>query len=103
MSGTFETELSTMRTAAQHVHEVNAQIQAQLSNLLSRLDPLMGSWQGAAATSFHTLRERWQEDATQLNATLGSIAEGLFQVEGNYQATEESAQQGFGAIARRLG
>ena len=46
----FRAELSTMQTASQHVYDVNAQIQAQLSNLLARLDPLMGTWQGSAAT-----------------------------------------------------
>ena len=37
------------------------------------------------------------------NATLASIGEGLTKVAGNYQATEESTQQGFSSIASRLG
>jgi WXG100 family type VII secretion target len=106
MSGSgsnFRTELSAMQTAAQHVFDVNAQIQSQLSSLQSRLDPLMGTWQGSAATSFQVLKERWHQDATQLNAALRAIGEGLVKVHGNYQATEETSQQSFTSITRKLG
>jgi WXG100 family type VII secretion target len=99
----FRTDLSTMQTAAQHVYDVNAQIQSQLTSLQSRLDPLMGTWQGSAATSFQVLKERWHQDATQLNAALRAIGEGLVKVHGNYQATEQSNQQGFTSITRKLG
>ena len=92
-----------MHVAAQHVYDVNAQIQSQLSALLARLDPLMGTWQGSAATSFQALKERWHQDATQLNAALRAIGEGLVKVHGNYQAAEETSQQSFTSITRKLG
>jgi early secretory antigenic target protein ESAT-6 len=99
----FRAELSTMQAASQHVYEVNAQIQSQLSNLLSRLDPLMATWQGSAATSFQVLKERWHQDATQLNASLRAIGDGLVKAHGNYEATEETTQQSFSSITRKLG
>jgi len=99
----FRTELATMQAASQHVYDVNAQIQSQLSNLLARLDPLMGTWQGSAATSFHALKDRWHQDATQLNTTLRAIGDGLVKVQGNYQATEDASQQSFTSITRKLG
>jgi WXG100 family type VII secretion target len=99
----FRAELAAMQAASQHVYEVNAQIQAQLSNLQARLDPLTGTWHGAAATSFLSLKERWHQDATQLNAALRAIGDGLVKVHGNYQATEESTQQSFTSITRKLG
>jgi 6 kDa early secretory antigenic target len=99
----FRAELSTMQAASQHVYDVNAQIQSQLSNLLSRLDPLTGTWQGAAATSFQVLKDRWHQDATQLNAALRAIGDGLVKVHSNYQTTEETSQQSFTSITRKLG
>jgi len=99
----FRAELSTMQAASQHVYDVNAQIQSQLSTLLARLDPLMGTWQGSAATSFQVLKERWHQDATQLNAALRAIGDGLVKAHGNYQATEETNQQSFTSITRKLG
>jgi WXG100 family type VII secretion target len=99
----FRAELSTMHVAAQHVYDVNAQIQAQLSSLLARLDPLAGSWQGGAASSFKVLKERWHQDAMQLNAALRAIGDGLIKVHANYQAAEDAGQQKFTSITSRLG
>ncbi len=99
----FRAELATMQAASQHVNDVNAQIQSQLSNLLARLDPLMSTWQGGAATSFQVLKDRWHQDATQLNAALGAIGEGLAKVHSTYQATEDNTQQSFTSITRKLG
>lgn len=103
MSGSnFRTELATMQAAAQHVYEVNAQIQSQLSSLLARLDPLMGAWQGSAATSFTVLKERWHQDATALNASLKGIGDKLTKAHGAYQATEDQSRQSFTSISNRL-
>jgi WXG100 family type VII secretion target len=99
----FRAELSTMQAASQHVYDVNAQIQSQLSNLLARLDPLTSTWQGSAATSFQVLKDRWHQDATQLNAALRAIGDGLVKAHTNYQAAEETTQQSFTSITRKLG
>jgi WXG100 family type VII secretion target len=101
--GSFQTELPTMEAASRHVYEVNAQIQATLSSLLARLDPLMNTWQGSAATSFQVLKQRWHEDATKLNQALRGIGDGLVANTRNYATTEETNQQGFGSISSRLG
>ncbi|MGH3973074.1 MAG: WXG100 family type VII secretion target [Pseudonocardiaceae bacterium] len=52
---------------------MNDQIQGQLSNLLSRLEPLMGAWARGAAVSFQNLKQRWRDNATKLNETLRGI------------------------------
>jgi WXG100 family type VII secretion target len=102
-AGSFRTELPTMEVAGRHVYEVNAQIQSSLSNLLARLDPLMGSWQGSAATSFQVLKERWHEDASKLNQALRGIGDGLVQNQRTYASTEETNLQGFSSITSKLG
>jgi WXG100 family type VII secretion target len=102
-AGSFRTELPTMQAASRHVYEVNAQIQSTLSNLLARLDPLMGTWQGSAATSFQVLKERWHQDATRLNQALRGIGDGLVSNQRTYAITEDSNQQGFTSISGRLG
>ena len=102
-SGSFRTELPTMDVAGRHVYEVNAQIQSTLSNLLARLDPLMSTWQGCAATSFQVLKQRWHDDATKLNQALRGIGDGLTQSRNNYAVTEDTNQQGFSSISSRLG
>jgi WXG100 family type VII secretion target len=92
-----------MDAASKHVYEVNAQIQATLGNLLARLDPLMSTWQGSAATSFQVLKQRWHDDATKLNQALHGIGDGLVSNQRNYATTEDTNQQGFSSITSRLG
>jgi ESAT-6 family protein len=101
--GSFETQLPTMEQASQHVYDVNQQIQSQLSNLRSRLQPLAGSWQGQAATSFHQLMERWDNDARTLNQALQSIGDGLKQSHQTYQAQEATNAQDISRISTNLG
>lgn len=102
-AGSFEADVPTMEVAAGHVADVSDAIQAQLAELLHRLDPLMGSWQGAAAASFHSLKQRWHESATELNLALRGIGDGLVQSQRNYQASDDANQQDFGGLAGRLG
>jgi WXG100 family type VII secretion target len=92
-----------MQAAAQHVDEVNTQIQSQLGSLLNRLEPLAGAWKGEGATSFNALIERWHQDATQLNSVLRSIGERLSQTHGNITRTEGEVGQSFDTITSRLG
>jgi WXG100 family type VII secretion target len=103
MSGKFQAELPTMQAAAQHVQEVNEQIQSQLTGLLSRLEPLKTAWKGEGATSFNALIERWHEDASQLNQVLASIGERLTQTHSNITQTESEVGQTFNTITNRLG
>ena len=103
MSGKFGVELPTMQAAAQHVDEVNQQIQSQLTSLLTRLEPLKAAWKGEGATAFNGLLERWHEDATQLNSVLQTIGERLSQTHGNITRTEGEVGQSFNTITGRLG
>lgn len=98
----FQTELPTMQVAAGHVFDVNTQIQATLRDLLNRLEPLMSTWQGSASVSFHTLKERWNDNAVKLNDALMGIAENLQQTHTNYDATETANDTGFKNITGNL-
>jgi len=100
--GSFGTELPIMQQASRHVHEVNQQIQGQLSQLLVRLEPLMGTWRGEAAASFHNLKQRWHENATSLNEALGGIGDGLGQSQQTYQAQEATNVQDISRITTNL-
>lgn len=102
-AASFETDMPTMEVAAGHVFEVNDAIQGQLAGLLQRLDPLMASWQGGAATSFHALKDRWHENATRLNQALRGIGEGLAQSQRTYRSSEEANEQDFAGITGHLG
>lgn len=97
-AGQFDTELPTMGTAAAHVLDINSGIQADLSSLMARLEPLFGSWQGTASTSFHSLKERWHTDTVKLNDALRGIAEALQVNQRNYATSEDTNRSGFTQI-----
>ena len=103
MGANYQADLQTMQGAAQHVQDVNDQIQAQLSSLLTRLEPLKTAWKGTGANSFNTLLERWHEDASQLNSVLATIGERLTQTHSNLTGAEGDVGQSFNTINSRLG
>ncbi len=103
MAGNFRTELPTMAVASGHVFEVDEQLQAQLSALMARLEPLLGTWQGEAATSFHVLKEQWNANARELNAALRAIGDALVVNTNNYRTTEDANRQSFTGISSVLG
>lgn len=76
MSG-FGTSTEEMQKAGQHVDDVNNQIQAELRNLQSSLEPLAGQWKGESAAAFQQLMTRWHEDADKLNKALQAIGQGI--------------------------
>jgi WXG100 family type VII secretion target len=92
-----------MAAASGNVFEVDEQLQAQLSALMARLEPLMGSWQGDAATSFHVLKEQWNANARELNLALRAIGDALVVNTNNYRTTEDANRQSFTGISSVLG
>src|SRR5256885_390057 len=90
MSGKFQAELPTMQAAAQHVQEVNEQIQSQLTGLLSRLEPLKSAWKGEAASDYQALQQKWNTSADDLNAVLRQISGALRTASDNYVSGEQT-------------
>ena len=99
----FRTDLGTMGASAAHVNEVNAQIQMQLQQLLSRLEPLQGQWRSDAATSFQTVKVQWNDNARKLSDALRGIGEALDQNKTNYATSDDTNRQGFTGISAVLG
>jgi WXG100 family type VII secretion target len=102
-SGSFQTEVATMQSAAAHVEEVSTGIQGELSRLLGNLEPVASMWQGAAASSFQALQQRWNDDANQLTQVLAQISEGLIANAKSYTAAEEAAQEQLNKTTGDLG
>lgn len=102
-AGSFHIELATMAQAAQHVAQVNQQIQGELRQLAAQLDPLMAAWQGAAAHSYMLLHEKWMADASKLNLVLDQIGQALLANHSHYVSTEDANASGFSTMTGALG
>ena len=103
MAGQFGTQTEVMRTSAQHVEEVRAQIQQQLATLRSQLAPLEGTWRGDASRAFQELMVRWNDDANRINRALHDIGVSVGASGADYRATEQETAAGTSRIARALG
>ena len=103
MAGQFGTQTETMRQAAQHVVDVNQQIQGQLSTLRNRLAPLEGSWRGDAALAFGQLMTRWNDDAVRIGRSLAAIGESSQASGAEYRAAEDENASRVTTISQALG
>ena len=92
-----------MQRAAQHVLQVNDQVQSQLAGLRNQLAPLAGTWRGEASTAFQGLMARWDGDARALNEALRGIGEAIGGTGRSYQAAEERQSQSMSSIRSALG
>lgn len=99
----FGTTVEEMARSGQHVLDVDADVQADLSALRGRLAPLQGAWVGDAATAFTELMARWDADATSLSEALQAIGEAIRGSGRTYQQQEEARSSGLSAIRAALG
>ena len=102
MAGSYQTDVPTMGDAAQKVDNVNQQIQSRLSQLRSQLQPLAGQWRGQGSSSFQSLMTRWDQDVSNLNQALSTIAQKLRGNQQQYQVAEDTNQGSFRSILNRL-
>lgn len=103
MAAGFGTTPEEMQRAAQHVGQVNDQVQSQLATLRNQLGPLAGAWRGEAATAFQGLMVRWDTDARALNEALRGIGETIQGSGSAYLVAEREHAQGMSTIRGALG
>jgi len=101
-NASYKTEMATMQTASRHVHDVEGQINASLNALMSKLETLYSTWQGAGATSFHSLKERWRDSTKRLNESLDGISVALAKTATQYSQAEDSSDTDFKGVAGSL-
>jgi WXG100 family type VII secretion target len=103
MAGQFGAQFEQMQAAANHVAEVNQNVQAQLAALRNQLAPLAGAWKGQAATAFALLMQRWDNDARNLNEALHGIGEQIRGSGTTYAQADEGENQTYTRISQALG
>ncbi|MFF7638489.1 WXG100 family type VII secretion target [Kitasatospora sp. NPDC008050] len=98
MAGQFTTTAEEMRAFSGKITEVNSQIQGELSKLNSLVESIAGGWQGAAATAYHQLQERWNDDASALNKVLDEIRQAIDATTAKYSSTEEDQRSSLSGV-----
>ena len=99
----FQTGAQELQKAGQQMQTSNEQLQSDLAKLAGECEQIRGTWNGAAATAFTNLMERFQTDAKNLNSSLDSISEAITGNAANYAAQEQEASESISKITSALG
>ena len=99
----FSVDHGGLITAAQHVNDVADAISQELALLLNALSGLEGQWQGQAAATFESVKQRWAQDQKELAAALHTIGEMLAQSGVVYTGSDDEGQSGLAQIQSVLG
>lgn len=99
----FSTTTEEMARAASQVQQVDEAVQAELSGLRSRLEPLAGAWSGRAAAQFAQLMARWDADARSLDDALRAIGAAIRNSGATYQRQEDQQASSMSSISSALG
>jgi len=103
MGGSYTTEFDVMLRAAGSARETNAQVQAILSQLRSKVGEVSGFWEGDAKRAFEALMEVWDSRAMQLSNALDGIAEAMDHSRVTYTHREDDTSQAMSTITQTLG
>lgn len=99
----LQTGHAELKKAASDMANGNATLQNELRQIANIVDSIRGSWEGAAATAFQGLMERFSTDAKNLNDALMQISEATSGSADAYQAQEDDAAQSVSQITQALG
>jgi WXG100 family type VII secretion target len=98
MAGQFTTTAEEMRAFSARITQVNSQIQSEIQKLNALIGEVAGSWKGEAATAYHQLQERWNDDANSLNKVLDEIRQAIDATTKQYSATEDQQRSSLSGV-----
>ena len=90
-SGQVHVTFAAIEDAADRVGLANREIQTELNDLYTLLQPMVATWSGEAAEGFQYQHGKWVQAAEDLNEVLGAISRLLLDSHGAYTQAESAA------------
>ncbi|MGH3980984.1 MAG: WXG100 family type VII secretion target [Pseudonocardiaceae bacterium] len=90
MSGEILVTFGEISNAQQSVANTSRNVQQQLEDLKSFLQPMVSTWTGQAAEDYQVKQAQWDKSAAELNQVLSQIGVALGTANDNYQQAERS-------------
>ena len=103
MASGFVSKDGAILASVQIVSDTHTDMEAAIKQLTSKVDQVIGSWDGQGATAFHRARARWSEVSTDLLKSLPEFAEALQRSEAGYQAADSSSSDSIQRLSALLG
>ena len=88
MSTTFQVDTERITAASGDIARISAEIDSQVTAMMSRLHGLQDAWTGSASTRFQSLVAEWQGTQRQVRTSLESIGTVLGAAGAQYAETE---------------
>lgn len=88
MSSQFQVDTQQIQTAAADIQRISAQIDADVSTMMTRLTGLQEAWRGSAASGFHTVVASWAATQRQVRQSLDTIQVALTRAGSRYAEVE---------------
>jgi len=103
MATEIAAEEGALREGAAAVAEAKSSIDGRIKAVRMQIEELGGYWTGAAAGSFTSLLNTWDEKARKLNDVLVTLEAALQGTERDQAASEESHQQTITGLGSMMG
>jgi WXG100 family type VII secretion target len=101
--GLLQTNLDTMVSASQFVHDAGDTIHQQLTSLRTQLDTLRGSWNSAASRVYDQKMIDWDARTAAVRDALYAIGDGLTNSHQTYNQMEEDNVLGVTQASQAMG
>ncbi|PYC81943.1 WXG100 family type VII secretion target [Streptomyces tateyamensis] len=98
MAGQFTTTAEEMTAFSAKIVQVNEQVQKEIQSLNGLIGEVAGGWTGDAATAYHQLQQRWNDDAQALNKVLDEIRQAIDATTKQYSATEDNQRSSISGV-----
>jgi WXG100 family type VII secretion target len=100
--GLLSTDLGTMVSAQQYVHDVADIIYGEIQRLMTTIDGLSSNWRSPSASAYNNAMDGWNVQATELKNALYNIGDGLAHSHKTYNEIEENNSLGITQAANGL-
>ena len=90
--GEIHVQFESLQAGQQGIQNNYAKLTATLEQLESDLQPMIGSWSGAAQESYLACKKQWDDAAVALSQVLRSVGEAVGEAHENCTAAESGGQ-----------
>lgn len=103
MAGQISAAEGAILKGADTVSATRDDLKARIAAVESQMAAIGSNWTGPAATAFHTLMARWNDEASKVNNALIQFEDNLRSAQRDYDTADQEQESTFANLASRLG
>lgn len=96
MSGQMVYTFGALQTASDNINSAISTMNNELSELESRIQPMVATWEGTAQQAYYARQTEWRQAAQELEQALNQIKGAVMQSTADMQSRESTNTNLFG-------